>query len=466
MKKIVIIALTSILFAAVAIVACSTAKENPKPLIVNPEEQKEDKGGGESGTYKEPVVGSVMTAWVKGFLDIHFINTTAGECIFLTFPDGTQMLLDAAGSTQVTGVVSGTIENTGIRKRWDPTATKTLYGEFIADYIKKCMAWTGNETIDYALNSHLHADHFGGCDNLPVSVNSNTYVQSSMAYILDNFKVGLMMDRGYPAYDYPFDEMTYGNDHLRNYVKAVRWHVANKGLKVEKFKAGTDKQIVLKKDAASYPTFSVRNLAVNGDIWTGTGESVTSTFPKASEIASSSAGNCPPENAMSAMIKVNYGKFGFASFGDAQYSGMGTYLWKDIETPVSKVCGEAEVMKADHHGSSNTNGVKFYCSAFKCYANGLTFVNPQCWIVNGWCDAHPRQDTFENVVTNLNTDAYFTNTCAAMKKYPSYGSKMKAGDGHIVIRVRPGGDSYNVYVLTDSDRKMTVKYASPVYNCR
>ena len=36
-----------------------------------------------------------LSPWQEGFLDIHHINTGAGDSTFFVFPDGTTMLLDA-----------------------------------------------------------------------------------------------------------------------------------------------------------------------------------------------------------------------------------------------------------------------------------------------------------------------------------------------------------------------------------
>ena len=87
-------------------------------------------------------IGKVLPAWQKGEMDIHFINTTTGECAFLIMPDGTQMLIDAASSLISTNS-NGSTTNTGIRSRWDPTKTGTRGSMLIANYLKKCMAWTG-----------------------------------------------------------------------------------------------------------------------------------------------------------------------------------------------------------------------------------------------------------------------------------------------------------------------------------
>lgn len=444
----------------ICVSACGS-KENP--TIVIP-------GASEGNTVTDAEVGKAIPAWDKGELDIHFINTTTGECIFIIMPDGTLMLLDAAGSQANTGKVGNT-SNVGIRQRWDPTRnTSFRAGSFIADYIRKAMDWTGNDRIDYVLTSHFHNDHIGGASNMPVSDKSSTYKKASMAEILDIFPVGKLIDRAYPDYDYPFDlaDESANAGNVRNYINAVKWHVANSGMKAERFKAGSVSQIVLQKVPGDYPAFEVRNLAVNGDIWTGAEENALSTFPAADRISVAdpkdvqNGDNCPEENHLSAAVRISYGKFDFFSGGDLQYNGLSTFAWKDIETPVAKVCGEVEVMKADHHGTSNTNGYGFKNT---CWA--MRYLNPQCWVVNSWTDGHPRKDTFEGV-TKLIPDlsVFITNTCDEQKAYSNYNRNVKGADGHIVVRVNEGGTSYNVYVLGDEDGRMTVKTISGPYTSR
>lgn len=441
------------------------------PPIVNPGGGSEGGGGGSSeggDKITEAKVGSEIPAWQKGVLDVHFINTTTGEAIFLIFPDGTQMLVDAAGSQVSTGQVNSTT-NTGIRSRWDPTKESNwLTGKFIEQYIRFCQKWTGNAALDYVLLTHFHNDHFGGANGLPASTKGSGYTQQSLPYIMDSFTVGKLMDRGYPEYDYPFDMATKADNasNCANYIKAVKWHVANNGLKAEKFIAGSDSQIVPVK--GSVEGFKVQNIAVNGEIWTGKGTATRKTFPEKADIKVAdpknvtSSDNCPQENHTSCMAKVTYGKFDLWLGGDAQYNGLSSYSWKDIETAVAQVCGKVEVMKADHHGTDNTNG-----TGYKDMAWAMRYFMPQCWIVNSWTDGHPRQGTFEGVTGYCTgTDVYITNTCTAQKAYTGFASRVKSTDGHIVVRVVPGGGSYYIYTLSDSDRKMTVKAINGPYTSK
>ena len=233
-----------------------------------------------SGQEEKETVGQPLSPWQEGQMDIHFINTTTGESVFMIFPDGTQMLVDAAGSL----VKTGEAKNTGIRQRWDPTTEPDFSaGKYIAEYITKCMEWTGNRKLDYVLATHFHGDHFGAYSKtLPLSDLSSTYRKQSLPEVLDLVPSVKLMDRGWPDYAYPFDMQTKASNSgaVSNYVKAVKWHIDNRGLVAERFKAGSRDQIVLKRKPSDYPGFIVQNIAVNGEIWDGgSTTTATATFP-------------------------------------------------------------------------------------------------------------------------------------------------------------------------------------------
>ena len=453
--------------------SCSGESGNTAaPVIVNPGDS-ENTGGDDTPTSGDtPSVGKTIPAWVKGNLDIHFINTTHGECTFIILPDGTQILVDAAGAEQATGTV-GSTTNVGIRSRWDPTKESGFdCAAFIMEYIDKCMEWTGNKTIDYVVDTHFHNDHYGAHLTKPVSTKSSTYRLQTLVKILESYPIGKLMDRGWPDYDYPFNMMKYykatSESSVYNWITAVKWLNANNNLNVEKFSAGSNTQMALKYDASTFSNCRIQNLSVNGDVWTGVGTGYTATFPELSKIVCASPPSvangdcCPEENHESCTFKVSYGAFDYFAGGDLQYDGMSSYSWKDIETVVAKACGVVDVMKADHHGVSNTNGY-----GYKDKAWAMKHLSPTCWIVNSWTDGHPRQTTFEGVTGYLpNLNVFITNSCSSQEAYANYSKCVKGRDGHIVVRVSNGGAKYSVYTLTDSDRKMTIKSISGPYTSR
>lgn len=443
--------------------ACST--DSPAAPGIRP-------GGGQQTGTGEPsgeiMAGETLPAWSEGEMDIHFINTTTGECTFIIMPDGTQLLIDAASSTVATNS-SGSTANTGIRSRWDPTKTGTRGSEIIGDHIRRCMEWTGNNVLDYVMYTHFHNDHIGGYSSaLPVSSNSSSYRLNGATELLDEFETGLFMDRGWPDYGYPFDMLSLpsNKDCIQNYVKAVRWHAENKGLRVERFKAGSVSQIVPKTDKYDV---KVRNIAVNGEIWTGTGETVTKTFPELPDIQVNnpagivSADNCPPENICSCVLRLSFGKFDYFAGADLQYNGRSTFAWKDAEYPCAAACGKVELMKADHHGSTNTNDPK-----------SLKLLDPQAIVVCSWVDCQPRTSVLNSMEAALpETDFFITNFWLGARPdgvddqvTPEEAARVKGYDGHIVVRVTDGGSRYRIMTITDSDGKMTVKSVSGPYLSR
>ena len=412
-----------------------------------------------------PKVGEVIPAWEEGVMDLHFINTTTGESVFVIMPDGTQLLIDAASSTVATNSNANTT-NSGIRGRWDPTKTNTRGSQIIADYIKKCMVWTGNDQIDYFVTTHYDNDHIGGyTTSLPFSANSNTYRVIGAAEILDEFKVGKFMDRGYPDYNYPHATKYY-KDNVQNYIKAVKWHVANKGLNAEIFKSGSNTQIAPKSDKYDV---TVQNISVNGEIWTGVGTNTRHTFPELKDIVAanppeaSNDENCPPENACSCVMKISFGNFDYWAGGDLQYNGKSSFSWKNIELACAQVGGKVDVMKANHHGVTNTN-----------QAEALKAHDPRHIVVCSWVDCHPRTKVLNEMITTLpNVDVHITNFWQGErpsgvddKVTAEEAARVKLYDGHIVVRVTDGGRFYRIMTLEDVQGTMKVKKVTTKYTSR
>ena len=451
-------------FAAVAtclpMMACSQADESARPNIKPTPE-------GEQTGKVEIKVGEVLPAWKEGQMDIHFINTTTGESAFVIMPDGTQLLIDAASSLISTNS-NGNTTNTGIRSRWDPTLTGTRGGEIVCAYLKKCMAWTGNRTLDYVVMTHFHIDHFGDVNSsTPKSANAD-YRLNGLTEVMDEFKVAKMIDRGYPDYDYPFDMQSLASkkEAIRNYVTALNWHVANSGTKAEIFKAGSNSQIVPK---TSKYDVRVQNIAVNGEIWTGKGTETKKTFPEKKDIvvanpeSIAAADKCPPENICSIVMKISYGSFDYFAGADLQYNGRSNFAWKDAELPCAKAAGVVEVMKANHHGSATTN-----------QPEALRALNPQAIVVNSWVDSHPRTAIIAQTQKTLpEVDLFITNFWQGErpagvddKVTPEEAASVKGYDGNIVVRVFDGGRKYYIVTTSDSDGMMIVKNVSGPYRSR
>ena len=424
------LAIISIAFSVIGMLACEQSPSEP---------QKELDGlHAESG---------VLPPWQQGALDIHFINTGTGESSFIIMPDGTQMLVDMAGAA------TSPSEDMYIPLRRDASVSA---GQWINEYISKCMEWTGNDVIDYVSITHYHGDHIGTYSNsLPDSQNGS-YKMTSVAEVLDNNKVWKIVDRGY---DFPYDMLT--SDVTRNYKACIDWHSENKGLIQEKFEVSSVKQFALRRNAGDYPDFRIKNIAVNGSLWQRDGN-IVELFPDKSLYSGTGEANefCPAENHTSSVFKLSYGKFDYYAGGDISYNGMSYFSWKDAELPVAQSVGKVEVMKANHHGSYDANRQET-----------LSWLSPQVIVVNVWRNVQPRVATLNNMISSATnngfTDVFTTNMTE--KQESDFGSSAKrvlGKNGHVVIRVNPSGKQYYVYTLEDSDSGMNILKRFGPYNSR
>src|SRR6185436_3469657 len=189
-------------------------------------------------------VGQPLPRWTPGTLDIHQINTGRGNVALLVLPDGTSLLLDAGDG--------GNPPPRGTAPRPDgsrPTA------EWIARYVRAL----GVSAIDYGYLTHFHDDHM----NAIVDVAARVPIKK-------------MFDRGWPDYGYPAPD--YRELQGPAFLRYREW-ITRGGVQGERLRPGRSDQIVLVKDAKAHPRFEVRNVAANGEVWTGEGTETRKLFP-------------------------------------------------------------------------------------------------------------------------------------------------------------------------------------------
>ena len=404
----------------------------------------------ETACAQKPVKeGQKIPPWEEGCLDIHFINTCTGESQFIIMPDGTQMLVDVGGALLDDELALVPIPDQARRP-----------GEWINRYIKRCMKWTKNDKIDYLSITHLHGDHIGTISPATPNSYKGNWRSSSLADIVDNNKVGKLVDRGYPKYDYP--SYTVENKHLDNYIKCTRWHAATAGMKIERFVPGADNQFTLKYDAASYPAFKIQNIAANGVVWTGKGTETATAFPDSSAFAGKGKANqpSPSENSLSTVFKLTYGDFDYFAGGDVSHNGDEYFSWKDVETPIADVVGCVEVMKANHHGCWDANNDYI-----------LEKLSPLSIILTVWRTTQPTGGIakyFSPKVNGGNADLFITHLEPETEE--KLGADMakvaSKDDAHIVVRVNPDGKTYYIYVINVNGDSMKVTKAFGPYHSR
>ncbi len=383
-------------------------------------------------------VGDVLPPFVAGGLDIHHINTGEGSAAFLVLPDGTTWIIDCGFGEDI-------IRPPKYKAPRKPDESRTP-GEWVARYIRRVHPRGPDAQVDYALISHFHGDHMGG---IPV--------------LLRHIRVATFLDRGAPNYDVP---PIFTGPSADAYLAALRAHPAGTGMRVERFKAGANDQIVLRHAREKFPSFEVRNLAVNGEAWTGQGTEVRRRFDQSIE---------SNENTASAALRVRFGRFDYYTGGDLTGASTRPTIAaaRDVESAIAWSTGPVDVAVLDHHGNSDSSGVFFLSVLQPRVAIAQTWATPQldpealARLLSERTYPGPR-DIF---TTNGLWDGRVEHLIRTMGEEPAARHiadlrKIAADQGHIVVRVAPGGDSYRIFVLDDSNESMRIRSSHGPYDSR
>ncbi|MEX2230588.1 MAG: hypothetical protein WD824_00400 [Cyclobacteriaceae bacterium] len=394
-------------------------------------------------------IGKPLPPWKEGMLDLHHINTGRGDAAFYILPDGTTFLLDAGEMPP---------DNSPRRTTVHPNDSK-LPHEWIVLYIKTFMPPVSGGKLDFALITHFHNDHFGGYySGAPLS-KTGKYYRSGITGVGDEIKINTMIDRGYPDYQYPFEmkrlraskkddaDLNGAVNGLVNYWNFVDYHVKSSGMKAESLRAGRNDQIVLIHSPKKFPGFRIQNVKSNGTIWTGKG---TGTFEHFTPYDDSVK---LEENPLSNAIRLDYGEFRYYTGGDCpSIADLGQPKWNDVGTPVAKAVGEVDVAVMDHHGNRDAHN-EF----------NVKTLRPRVWIQQTWSSDHPGHEVLRRVTSEYlyegPRDLFATNMMEANKIVigPRLENAYKSMDGHILLRVMPGGNEYYVIILNDENTEYEVK---------
>jgi hypothetical protein len=311
-------------------------------------------------------------------------------------------------------------------------------GEWISRYAARHMVPTGSNRIDFLMLTHFHLDHIGEfTPELPWSANGAYRLTGAMD-VAEAIPIQRVIDRGFPHYSYP---QSITDPTLRNYIDYIRFR-SQHAQPVEKFRAGSAEQIVLVFAPEKYTDFKVRNLAVNGEVWTGNGDEARPCFPP---IATLGPRSFPTENMCCAAIRLQYGRFSYYTGGDLECdTGYENVLWRDIESPVARAAGRVTVAITDHHGYVNAVGPAF-----------VRALRPRAFINFGWDSAHPTIPAMANMLSRElypdEREIYATAVKPENLIVTRALEKLKSSNGHVVIRVPPGGEHFSVVILDNSD---------------
>jgi len=396
---------------------------------------------GFAGAASGQSVGDSFPMWSKGTLDIHHISTGRGNSTFFMLPDGTTLLLDA-----------GALEGNSLRYAAARPDRSRPAGDWIVRYIRH-MIGPGGE-LDYAMLTHFHADHMGQPGEKTPLSKDGTYRLSGITTVGDAIRIRKMLDRGWPDYRYPAPIDTFD---MKNYRSFLAFQRERNGMIVERFTPGRNDQIVLARDAKAFGNFEVRNVAANGEVWTGVGSQTRQHFPPLDTVQ---PGDRPSENMASAGFRLSYGGFDYFTGGDIPGIPFeGFPEWHDVESPVAKAVGPVEVAILNHHGYIDSENEFFVGS-----------LRPRVWILFVWDSAHPTARVYSRLQSARiypgQRDIFATNMHEANKAVVVGLDKLASERGHIVVRVAAGGASYSVFTLDDSAETYKITAIHGPYDCR
>ncbi len=372
-------------------------------------------------------------------LDIHQINTGTGNAAFFVLPDGTTLLLDAGAGYR----------EDKVKSRYDapqrPNASRRP-GQWIGRYVQRMHPDGDAGALDYVVLTHFHGDHIGGLGPSSPQAPAGAYRLTGIADLAETVRIRKLLDRGWPRYDFPARS---GGELMLNYRAFLQWQIENRALQVEAFAPGRSDQLVLLRAPQEFPDFEIRNLAANGRVWTGSGTTTRSRFP---------AGAVPSENNCSTALRLSYGAFSYFSGGDLSGTPeTNRGAWTEMESAVAWVCGPVDVALLNHHGSPTDVANAFF----------LSVLQPRIHVISVYAASQPGPDVLRRMLSERSypgpRDIFATNW-----QWPGRREHMvklfgetdtawlvdrinhfTANQGHVLVRVEPGGNQYRIIIIDD-----------------
>ena len=383
-------------------------------------------------------VGKPYKGWKQGEFDIHHIHTGMGEANFFIMPDGTSMLIDS-------GDMGPNDPEWESPRVFPPIPDCEFHpGKYVANYILKVNP--NEEKVDYFMASHFHDDHIclaGGGAEMTQGRNPDYYL-SGVAETGEYVKFGKFYDRGYPDYDYP---VVMEDRHLDNYRNFVANHVRENGAVQEKFNVGELNQIAMTHKPSKYSDlFSIRNIAANGEVWTGEGMETIRYY----DLNDENITGRQNENTKSLVLRMDYGPFSYYTGGDVAgrlLDENGKHI--NVEAKTGEACGEVDVCKTNHHAYKDAMTEDF-----------VNAVNPDHYISCAWDIWHTQPQLMERMLAR--TDGMIFHQFVWPEfleehKSASWYDRLYKDGGHIVVKAYDKGRSYKIYILDSTNEDMIVK---------
>ena len=270
------------------------------------------------------------------------------------------------------------------------------------------------------------------------------YFLSGVAETGEYIQFGKFYDRGYPDYDYP---VVMIDRHLDNYRNFVANHVKQNGSVQEKFNVGELNQIAMTHKPSKYSDlFSIRNIAANGEVWTGEGMETIRYY----DLNDENITGRQNENTKSLVLRMDYGPFSYYTGGDVAgrlLDENGNHI--NVEAKTGEACGEVDVCKTNHHAYKDAMTEDF-----------VNAVNPDHYISCAWDIWHTQPQLMERMLAR--TDGMIFHQFVWPEfleehKNASWYDRLYKDGGHIVVKAYDKGRSYKIYILDSTNEDMIVK---------
>jgi beta-lactamase superfamily II metal-dependent hydrolase len=353
----------------------------------------------------------------------------------LILPDATTLMIDA-------GSMITHYDPYQDKFMIDPRPNASLRpGQWIARYAQEYLSQAGRNEIDYFLLTHFHEDHMGtiwpGRYDISPRSQFGPYQLGGITDVAETIPVRKVIDRCFPDYAYP---APIPGPQFANYHAFVQ-SLPSRGASAERFTPGAQRQITLKRAPERYPDFDIRNLASNGDVWTGVGDQTQPHFPPLKDLKPE---DYPSENKCALAIRLRYGAFSYFSAGDEDHEQeYGRWPWGDIETAVARASGKVQVAVANHHGFKDA-----------CGAEWVRALQPKAFVINAWDSGHPTMISLDNMLSqDLDPGPHLVFSTATKPELDITIRRMAevaSQNGHVIFRVPPGGKSFEIFVKDSS----------------
>lgn len=279
----------------------------------------------------------------KGELKVHFIDVGQGDCIFIEFPDGKNMLIDSGDK--------------GAKKRWNADDASKKNDEIIIDYLSSIGV---EKNITVVLATHADADHISNMAQIYKEYNVTYSLRPSVYYSGANasdFSEEFNSPSSAKKHDDKDTQIYY------DYLKAVQNE--NCGWEFFNYQSDFSQQFTFNGGTYDYSVDFLTPLESLGNI------------------------GYTDRNDYSPIMWVKYGEFDLVLTGDANVLVENQYLDYIEKNNVKNYPERVEVLKVGHHGSDTSSGERF-----------INLLKPECAVIllgEGNKYSHPHQKPMDRL---------------------------------------------------------------------